>query len=367
MEDTKNFAGKDGFIWWVGIIEDRNDPLKMGRLKVRAVGWHPDDKMNLPTNDLPWATPMLPTNNINVYAPREGDMVVGFFSDGENAQEPIVMGILPGIALKSADGQKAFSDPRDGAALKNSPRTPESKTYNTDGTGISITEKPQADSYPKFLDEPSTSRIARNDIDTISKTFMQERFDNVVKNVPTVSSTWNEPETSYDTKYPYNNVMDTESGHLLEFDDTPGAERVHISHRNGSFIEWFPNGTRVEKITKDNYSIVMKDDNVYIMGKCNITVQGNAEVYVKGDTQLKVDGNITGTIGGQVDVTVGGTVNATAPTFNLNGDLNVYGNIHSSQEISDATRNMSSDRAIYNGHSHSDPQGGNTGTPTSTQ
>jgi hypothetical protein len=313
-EETKDFAGKNGFIWWVGIIEDRNDPLKMGRLKVRAVGWHPDDKMNLPTSDLPWATPMLPTNNINVYAPREGDMAVGFFSDGENAQEPIVMGILPGIALKPADGQKAFSDPRNGDALKTSPRTPKSKTYNTDGTGISIEEKPQADSYPKFLDEPSTSRIARNDIETISKTFMQERFDNVVKNVPTVSSTWNEPETSYDTKYPYNNVMDTESGHLLEFDDTPGAERVHIAHRNGSFIEWFPDGSRVEKITKDNYSIVMKDNNVYIMGKCNITVQGNAELNVEGNFDMKV--------GGTCNIRSGGTMKLNAPLIDLNDGTN---------------------------------------------
>ena len=51
-EETKDFAGKNGFIWWIGIIEDRNDPLNMGRLKVRAVGWHPDDKMNLPTNEI---------------------------------------------------------------------------------------------------------------------------------------------------------------------------------------------------------------------------------------------------------------------------------------------------------------------------
>ena len=328
MEDTKDFAGKDGFIWWVGIIEDRNDPLKMGRLKVRAVGWHPDDKMNLPTSDLPWATPMIPTNNINVYSPREGDMAVGFFSDGENAQEPIVMGILPGIALKSADRQKAFSDPRSDAELKSSPRTPKNKTYKTDGSGISIEEKTQSESYPKFLDEPSTSRIARNDSDTITKTFIQERKTNKVTSVPTVKSTWNEPETSYATKYPYNNVMDTESGHLLEFDDTPGAERVHIAHRSGSFIEWFPDGSRVEKITKDNYSIVMKDDNVYIMGKCNITVQGNAE--------LKVQGNFDMDIGGTCNIRSAGKMKINAPLIDLNDGTNGAARIGDTADTGDA-------------------------------
>ena len=82
----KDFAGKNGFIWWVGVVEDRQDPLKMGRVRVRAVGWNSDNKMQLPTEQLPWAMPMLPVNNTNPYAPKEGDMVMGFFTDGEAAQ-----------------------------------------------------------------------------------------------------------------------------------------------------------------------------------------------------------------------------------------------------------------------------------------
>jgi hypothetical protein len=238
------------------------------------------------------------------------------------------MGILPGIALKSADRQKAFSDPRNDTELKSSPRTPKNKTYKTDGSGISIEEKTQSESYPKFLDEPSTSRIARNDSDTITKTFIQERKTNKVTSVPTVKSTWSEPETSYATKYPYNNVMDTESGHLLEFDDTPGAERVHIAHRSGSFIEWFPDGSRVEKITKDNYSIVMKDDNVYIMGKCNITVQGNAE--------LKVQGNFDMDIGGTCNIRSAGKMKINAPLIDLNDGTNGAARIGDTADTGDA-------------------------------
>ena len=306
-EDKKDFAGKNGFIWWIGVVEDRQDPLKLGRCRVRCVGWHAEDKMNLPTNMLPWAIPSYPVNQSQTYAPKEGDMVFGFFTDGENAQIPVMLGVFPSIPLKAANRQEAFNDPRTDSQLANSPRTPASKNYNTSGTGITITEKPKAESYPRELDEPTTSRLARNESEYITKTYIQERKDKVVLNVPTVNSNWSEPQTKYNAKYPYNNVKETESGHIEEFDDTPGAERIHRAHRNGTFEELYPNGDKVEKITRDNYTIVMKDDNVYIMGKCNITVQGDAEVYVKKNASVKVDGNVNVKVGGNYNEQVGGT------------------------------------------------------------
>lgn len=326
---SKDFAGKAGFIWWVGVVEDRQDPLKLGRLRVRCVGYHADNKMELSTDMLPWAMPMLPTNNSNPYPAKEGDMVFGFFTDGENAQEPVVMGTFPGIPLKAANAQEAFSDPRLADELVNAPRSPEMKEYATDGTGIVITEKPEALPYPLFLDEPSTSRIARNDSDTITETFIQERIDNVVTEVKTYNkeeelSTWDEPKTLYDAVYPYNNVNETESGHLIEYDDTPGAERIHIAHRNGSFTEWYPDGDKVEKITKDNYRIVMKDDHLYVMGSVKITVQGDAEVYVQKNMYARVDENLTALVKGNLDATINGDVGL---QVDGNYDLNVTGDI----------------------------------------
>lgn len=317
MQEQKDFSGKNGFIWWVGFVENRKDPLKLGRCKVRCIGWHSDDKQLLPTDALPWAIPAYPPNNSSTYTPREGDMCFGFFVDAENIQELILLGMFPSIPLQSANIQQAFSDPRTAAELTKAPRPPASKAYSLDGSGIKITEKPRAENYPLNLDEPTTSRIARNDTDTITKTFIQERKDNVVMGVPTVNSSWSEPETKYDTEYPYNNVNETESGHIIELDDTPGKERIHIAHRNGSFTEWFPDGDRVEKITKDKYSIIMKDDNVFIMGKCNITVQGDAEIYVQKNMFAKVDGNLKGQVGGNADVNIDGNVNV-----NVGGNYN---------------------------------------------
>jgi hypothetical protein len=238
------------------------------------------------------------------------------------------MGVLPGIALKAANAQDAFCDPRTATELASAPKTPDSKEYNTDGSGIVITEKGQADSYPKFLDEPSTSRIARNDADTITKTFIQERKDNLVKKIKTVNDSWDEPETLYNTVYPYNNVVETESGHLLEFDDTPKAERIHLAHRNGSFQEWFPDGDKVEKVTKDNYQIIMGDDKVYIMGKCQVTIQGDAELYVQGNFDMNVDGtcNIRST----------GNMKLNAPLIDLNDGTNGAARIGDTADTGDA-------------------------------
>lgn len=94
----ENFLGKDGFVWFIGVVEDRADPLGMGRCKLRIFGWHTDNISELPVKDLPWAQPMLPINNSKSFSsPRLGDWVVGFFMDGASAQAPIMMGVLPAI------------------------------------------------------------------------------------------------------------------------------------------------------------------------------------------------------------------------------------------------------------------------------
>ena len=100
IEENQNFVGKDGFTWWVGAIENRVDPLAMGRCQVRIFGWHNTDKLKLPTHNLPWAHPMYPLNASKMFsAPEIGSWIFGFFLDGENAQQPVMMGVLPGIKI----------------------------------------------------------------------------------------------------------------------------------------------------------------------------------------------------------------------------------------------------------------------------
>ena len=115
----KNFLGQDGFIWWIGIVEDIADPLRLGRCKVRCFGYHPPKKdTSVPTEDLPWAIAIHPLNTPNLYAtPKIGDWVFGFFFDGVSAQEPGILGYFPSIPSVSQEyygatpsGERSFSD-----------------------------------------------------------------------------------------------------------------------------------------------------------------------------------------------------------------------------------------------------------------
>lgn len=284
-EDKKDFAGKNGFIWWIGVVEDRQDPIKLGRCRVRCVGWHAEDKMKLPTNMLPWATPAYPPNNTNTYAPKEGDMVFGFFTDGESAQDPVLLGVFPSIPLKLGNNQEAFSDSRNSEQLNSSPVKPyESPTL-----------------YPRKLDEPTTSRLARNDSDypsEINQSKASKRLNKV------------EPASYYNAKYPYNNVYESESGHALEFDDTKNAERIHLYHRSGSYVEFGPNGDRSERIEKDKFTVVVGNESVY--------VKGDVKVYIDGNASLEIGGNFDAKIGGTCSVESGGNMSFKAPRIDLN-------------------------------------------------
>jgi hypothetical protein len=104
-EPTVNFVGKDGFFWWVGEVEDVEDPMELGRVKVRVLGYYTNVRggttTDLPTEALPWATVMQHTSQAGNDSQGEssgqlqpGAIVMGFFLDGESAQMPLVMGVL---------------------------------------------------------------------------------------------------------------------------------------------------------------------------------------------------------------------------------------------------------------------------------
>lgn len=113
------FLGQEGFIWWIGVVEDVEDPLLMGRARVRIFGYHApyvenEEKTALqdydanrnPVSELPWAVTIMPANMPNAYGkPRLGDWVVGFFLDGKEAQEPAIMGYIPGYASDQKFGK----------------------------------------------------------------------------------------------------------------------------------------------------------------------------------------------------------------------------------------------------------------------
>ena len=101
----RNFIGHDGFIWWIGVVEDIDDPLTLGRCKVRCFGYHPPKNTELvPTSDLPWALSTHPLNTPNLYGtPKVGEWVFGFFLDSASAQEPAIIGYIPAIPQQASE------------------------------------------------------------------------------------------------------------------------------------------------------------------------------------------------------------------------------------------------------------------------
>ena len=253
------FMGMDGFVWFTGVVEDRNDPSKLGRVKVRCLGLHTESLVDIPTEDLPWAHIMQSTNNPSMQGlgntPSflvEGTWVVGFFLDAVEKQQPLIMGTLPGVPQAVADKTKGFNDPNG--------------TYPSE----KITHSDHA------IEESDVNRLARNDTD---KAHAVVAAKNTAKTstVPTANSstTWNEPDSAYAASYPKNHVLETESGHIKEYDDTSGQERIHEYHTKGTFYEIDKDGNKSTRIVGNNYEVVAGSDFVNIKGSANLTIDSN--------------------------------------------------------------------------------------------
>lgn len=220
-------VGKQGFAWFIGVVEDRDDPLQLGRIKVRIYNMHSFKESDITTDDLPWASVIMPvtsagSNGVGV-SPTGiivGSTVVGFFMDGLDGQLPVILGTIAGI--------------------------------------------------PEEHDVPKRAR----GIDDKAQQISSNRIGN-------------EPATSYAAKYPYNKVIQTESGHILEIDDTPSKERINIFHKSGSYTEINSDGRRVQKIVGDDFEIVKENKNVFIKGNLNINIEGSASINVSRTCSIK--------------------------------------------------------------------------------
>ena len=537
MKFKKNFIGQDGFQWWLGVVEDRNDPEKMGRCRVRIFGIHTDDLVSIPTEDLPWAISIYSVNNNDSFAaPREGEYVFGFFVDGSFCQSPAILGVIPGLNSQVPPTDRGFGDLRDASKIRNSPKKPiaidypeapsgqlsaisgniindavgvervvrdniiihipltlsaresyiegnqylvgynhkitaqelkkghidlrngeivpiygingadttitetQSKVlldldiisavqsarasmgeegwsdlnvaqkagltitaynlgaqvnFEKDGirdavtsgdvvraaqllstsaltsltgkylhsenilahaaaslfksiprteivdlrantalntnpvsasgagigvqvheTDISTDDNAESLKYPlqEDIGKPSISDLATKLGKSTSQRFRER---SAVIAIGANNESWSEPAPAYNAEYPYNKVKETESGHIFEMDDTPGHERVHLAHRSGSFTEFYPSGSKVEKVVKNNYRIVMSDDHLYVAGKVNIVIESNANIKVVGDCHLQVENDLHTTVSGNVNYNVGGAFNVTANTVKV--------------------------------------------------
>jgi hypothetical protein len=163
--------------------------------------------------------------------------------------------------------------------------------------------------YPRYLNEQDTNRLARNQ--NISKTIVpiKDASRDLSVKIANSGSTWDQPQIPFNPEYPFNNVFESESGHIIEIDDTPNNERLHQFHSSGTFTEIDRNGTNVRKIVGDTYEIWERNGYVHIKGAVNITVEGNANINVANNCELEVNGDFNTKVGGNVNWSVGGDWN----------------------------------------------------------
>ena len=323
-ESNKHFMGADGFVWFTGVVEDRNDPASLGRVRVRCLGFHTEDLNDIPTKDLPWAHVMHSVSNPSMqglgHTPSflvEGTWVVGFFLDAIEKQQPMIIGSLPGIPKNKPNYKKGFNDPR--SPFSSQPEYAGTPTYGPYPVDDFDYDMPSGHG----LGEPDTNRLAQGEaseshlalvkmrenrqtgIQTATQPNLTEVSDEAVAEE---RASFDEPhprDIEYNSVdgddygiyrgglYPYNHVFESESGHLTEVDDTPGNERTMRYHTAGTYEEIIADGTKTTKVIGDNFEIIMQDSNVYIGGSVNLTIGGTVRHLVKGDYHLEVEGNYT--------------------------------------------------------------------------
>jgi len=105
-----NYIGKDGFSWWIGQVAHPDYWKKAAdyfngdwnyRCKVRIIGYHPFSGSVLSDEDLPWAQVMIDPafgsaqgGTGKTLDLKGGETCFGFFLDGDDAQQPVVLGLL---------------------------------------------------------------------------------------------------------------------------------------------------------------------------------------------------------------------------------------------------------------------------------
>ena len=314
------FLGISEFKWFVGVVEDRHDPQKLGRLRVRCLGIHTSDKTKIATADLPWASVSLPTTASGIsglgQSPSfivEGSWVWGYFRDGSDLlQELVIVGTLPGKPSELGKTASGFYDPNS--------RLDE----NGEPTGVSV--------YPKEFAEPDTNRLAVNNPEkehgslTARKAARLENiptadFDEISPNI-TASDTdnWSQPAITYNAVYPYIHVFESESGHIREYDDSFTIDengirtnhyRIHERHASGTSYEIDTAGNRIDLNMASYFNITQKDNKHYIKGNSDVTIDGRHKVFI----------NKSGIADNNYDIQVGPNANVNIQVDN--GNLNV--------------------------------------------
>ena len=321
-----NQAGESGFYHFYGVVEDRKDvEKKMGRVRVRIFGDHTESLSELPTDDLPWAQVMLavtdtPNQSHNLW---DGTLVFGYYADGVEKQLPVIIGQMGKNGDTTLDPEGAKSE---GFMDQRGSKDCSTTTGKTDAS-VGINTSPVANEGKYGA---STQKKIR--IETLHK----------IKPSGAILFDYEEPPDEYSASYPFNRARETESGHVVEYDDTPGNERINIFHRTGARVEMLKDGSVIVKAVKDKHDVTNGDKTESVNGDLKNNVDGMKESQISGtytllvaggdltvevaagNLNLTVNGNVNQTVSGNYNAAIGGSYNIAASTFSVKaGSINL--------------------------------------------
>lgn len=243
-----NKGNEKGFSVFLGIVtEIESDEHMLGRMKIRNISDF--DEEETPDEDLPWATPIMPMTSASLKG---------------KGTSPTWVDIGTYVVGFYLDGQKR--------------------------------------QVPMILG--TFNKIPGMDLEQHDVNALARETNNIEKEL-----LGPEPEPAYAAKYPHNKVIATNSA-VIELDDTPENERIHIWHKSGSYTEINKDGRTVRKSANNDYTVVAGDSEMYVDGKVNI--------HITGDANLKVEGKFAADIGGTAEFKSGGNMSFKAPRIDLN-------------------------------------------------
>lgn len=271
--------------FFIGIVESNNDKTHEGRVRVRAFGVHGTSK-EIATTDLPWAMVAAGNMDPNNPPPPLNSYVYGMFLDGRMAQHPVILGLLPGMynteSNPTKDGEGVIAE-KDGDLLA---RGYSPNDFNAGG---------------------GPDRLSRAEL--LNETYLLQQAANRVhdQKIADTDETWSEPPPAYAAKYPHNRVIKT-AKHSIEIDDSPGAERIQITHDSGAYIQIDSKGTVSERAEADRYEINIGTKHES-SGHSVVTINGNSHVYVKGNKTEEIEGDYKLLVHGHAEIAAGASLN----------------------------------------------------------
>jgi hypothetical protein len=186
--------------------------------------------------------------------------------------------------------------------------------------------------YPlkEYDNEPDTNKLARG---ISAGTVAEDKSLNRATGIRTADDgAFDQPINPFNAQYPYNKVFQSEAGHVVEYDDTPGAERINIYHTSGTFTEIDAIGNMVRRVVGSDYQITDGNGYVRVEGRChisvggsaNITVAADANIEVDGDTHLTVGNNLVAEAGGRVSISAAEAMDLRAPNIYIEADEELH-------------------------------------------